>query len=322
MLFGHNRHCERSEAIQGLGRGLDCFVAALLAMTVWAVAPAAAQTPSVQDLNILDGNHVAQKEHCWAVADGSLVCGFVAVDPATGLPFSGTDLPPLPQGAAQDGTDATGATPPAGAAGIRGWLSGLYLDFGAPGSTACATDSGSCNVNALLQRIAQRLTSLIASNLAVTESQLETDLGAPGAAACATDTASCALNAQMQRLAQRLTSILTALGSPMQATGGTIAPLAVAPTDCGGTITTGGAAQTAAAADSSRKSLLIENPVAATEDLFGSVTGAATTTGAGDYFDLAPGGSATLTLAGTVIQAAVSVNAATTGHRFLCTYTR
>ncbi|MDB5514022.1 MAG: hypothetical protein JWQ17_780 [Tardiphaga sp.] len=27
------RHCERSEAIQGHGKELDCFVAALLAMT-------------------------------------------------------------------------------------------------------------------------------------------------------------------------------------------------------------------------------------------------------------------------------------------------
>jgi hypothetical protein len=28
------RHCERSEAVQRLGKTLDCFVAALLAMTV------------------------------------------------------------------------------------------------------------------------------------------------------------------------------------------------------------------------------------------------------------------------------------------------
>jgi hypothetical protein len=32
-------------------------------------------------------------------------------------------------------------------------------DLGAPGATACATDTGSCSLNALLQRIAQRLTS-------------------------------------------------------------------------------------------------------------------------------------------------------------------
>jgi hypothetical protein len=32
----------------------------------------------------------------------------------------------LPPGAAQDGTDATGVTAPAGGAGVRGWLSGIY----------------------------------------------------------------------------------------------------------------------------------------------------------------------------------------------------
>src|SRR5580704_4891828 len=41
------------------------------------------------------------------------------------LPVSAGTLP-LPAGAAQDGTDATGVTPPAGAVGIRGWLSGMY----------------------------------------------------------------------------------------------------------------------------------------------------------------------------------------------------
>jgi hypothetical protein len=41
------------------------------------------------------------------------------------LPVSAGTLP-LPAGAAQDGTDANGVTPPAGAVGIRGWLSGIY----------------------------------------------------------------------------------------------------------------------------------------------------------------------------------------------------
>ena len=34
-------------------------------------------------------------------------------------------------------------------------------NVGAPGSTACSTDTGSCNINALSQRIAQRISSLI-----------------------------------------------------------------------------------------------------------------------------------------------------------------
>lgn len=33
-------------------------------------------------------------------------------------------------------------------------------NLGAPGATVCATDTGSCSINALLQRIAQRLTTL------------------------------------------------------------------------------------------------------------------------------------------------------------------
>lgn len=36
----------------------------------------------------------------------------------------------LPSGAAQDGTDASGVTPPSGATGIRGWLSGIYNRLG------------------------------------------------------------------------------------------------------------------------------------------------------------------------------------------------
>jgi hypothetical protein len=36
-------------------------------------------------------------------------------------------------------------------------------DIGPPGATACATDTGSCSVNALLQRVAQRLTSILGS---------------------------------------------------------------------------------------------------------------------------------------------------------------
>lgn len=35
--------------------------------------------------------------------------------------------------------------------------------MGYPGDTACATDTGSCTLNALIQRVAQRLTSLISS---------------------------------------------------------------------------------------------------------------------------------------------------------------
>lgn len=67
-------------------------------------------------------------------------------------------------------------------------------------------------------------TNLNTSALALdtTLATTNTDLGPPGAAACATDNGSCALNALLQRNNQRLTTINTTLGSPIQATGGTV----------------------------------------------------------------------------------------------------
>ena len=43
-------------------------------------------------------------------------------------------------------------------------------NIGAPGSTACATDTGSCSGNQLLQRIAQRLTSILTGPVPVSQS--------------------------------------------------------------------------------------------------------------------------------------------------------
>jgi hypothetical protein len=70
---------------------------------------------------------------------GTSTGGALPVQGVTGgvsVPVSGTFWPatqpvsaaslPLPSGAAQDGADATGVTPPSGAVGIRGWLSGIY----------------------------------------------------------------------------------------------------------------------------------------------------------------------------------------------------
>ncbi len=39
---------------------------------------------------------------------------------------------PLPTGAAADGSDGTGITPPTGGTGIRGWLSGIYSKLSNP----------------------------------------------------------------------------------------------------------------------------------------------------------------------------------------------
>lgn len=116
-------------------------------------------------------------------------------------------------------------------------------------------------------------------------------------------------------------------GNPLYIQG-TISPgaVAVTPTDKGGTITSGGTAQALAASNTSRKLLVVQNPCTATgqgiataESLFVAVSGTATVNGAGNFAELAPCGSATISLNGQVITAAVSVIAATTSHRWLAT---
>lgn len=89
--------------------------------------------------------------------------------------------------------------------------------------------------------------------------------------------------------------------------------VSVTTTDKAGTLTSGGAAQTAIASNASRKGWCIQNPVSATEDLFVRVNGTASaTTGV----DLSPGFQA-CNLPGLIDTAAVSVFAATTSHTWL-----
>ena len=57
---------------------------------------------------------------------------------ATTQPVSAASLP-LPTGAAQDGTDASGVTPPTGATGIRGWLSAIFNIASSPIPAAVTT---------------------------------------------------------------------------------------------------------------------------------------------------------------------------------------
>lgn len=94
-------------------------------------------------------------------------------------------------------------------------------------------------------------------------------------------------------------------------TGGTGAGTA---TDFGGTITAGGTAQTAIAANTSRKNALCQNPTSALEDLFLSITSTVPSASGNNYASLSPGGTATI-----IGTSAVKVIAATTGHRFYCT---
>lgn len=120
---------------------------------------------------------------------------------------------------------------------------GALTTMGAEADAACVTDNGACTIEAVLKRLAQRITALIGATLAVTDSTTEantgtiatnsgavaantgttnTDLGAPGATACATDTGSCSLNALAQRIAQRVTSLIGATLNTIATSSGAV----------------------------------------------------------------------------------------------------
>lgn len=85
--------------------------------------------------------------------------------------------------------------------------------------------------------------------------------------------------------------------------------------DGSGTVTTGGTSRQVFAANDGRNYLFCQNPIDATEKLtidFGRA--ASLTTGA---IELAPGGSINF-LGAAVPIASVNVNAATSGHRYVC----
>jgi len=133
------------------------------------------------------------------------------------------------------GTFFQATQPVSGAVGS--FLDGALVTLGTEADAACSTDNGTCTAEALLKRANQRDTSIITAlgsplqaggsigNLFALDATLgttNTDLGPLGATVCATDTGSCSINALFQRNNQRLTSLLTALGTPMQTTGGTV----------------------------------------------------------------------------------------------------
>lgn len=98
--------------------------------------------------------------------------------------------------------------------------------FGAVNETAPATDTASSGLNGRLQRIAQRITSLIAllpaslggktaaaslSITTATDDPLVALFGGVTETAPGTDTASSGLNGRLQRIAQRVTSLIALL---------------------------------------------------------------------------------------------------------------
>ena len=126
----------------------------------------------------------------------------------TALPVSAAALP-LPTGAATETT-----------------LAAIETKTGSLTETAPATDTASSGLNGRLQRIAQRITSLIglfptslggkvaASSFAVTTATDDPPLallGAVNETAPASDTASSGLNGRLQRIAQRFTSLIALL---------------------------------------------------------------------------------------------------------------
>lgn len=96
--------------------------------------------------------------------------------------------------------------------------------IGAVNETAPGTDTASSGLNGRLQRIAQRLTTLIglvpaslgqkasaASFAVVLSTEQEAEIGSLTEAAPATDTAAAGLNGRLQRIAQRITSLIALL---------------------------------------------------------------------------------------------------------------
>lgn len=104
---------------------------------------------------------------------------------------------------------------------------------------------------------------------------------------------------------KRLLLVVAAISAP-----------AFAQTDGSGTVTAGGTSQAVFQANVNRSYLECQNPTAATEVLFVSTNGPAST--AGGSYELAAGGSIRFAMPAYVPNDIVSVTAATTGHRFVC----
>lgn len=89
-------------------------------------------------------------------------------------------------------------------------------------------------------------------------------------------------------------------------------------TRCSSTVATGGTSQTAVPANKGIKAWWIQNPSTATDSIFLDFTGAAVST-AGTSVELEPGQM--LSFGGPVIwNNGVTVNAATTGDKYVCFY--
>lgn len=102
---------------------------------------------------------------------------------------------------------------------------------------------------------------------------------------------------------------------PTSSSGGSSAPVVVTTTTTAGTITTGGTAQDASAANASRKGWCVTNNSALAEPLYVRAGGTASPTVAVPI----PAGGQACNAPGLINQGAISVVAATTGHSFVST---
>ncbi len=242
-------------------------------------------------------------------------------------------------GAFASGAFASGSIA-SGALASGSIASGAMVDLGAQADAACGTATGTCSLIALTKYLnssvnssipagtnligdvnlrqggtALSATNGIYSNLLVGNAAVATGTGAQGATSprvtVATDSATVAGSSS-------LPAGTNSIGKVEQAVN-------VTPNNCGGTITTGGTAQNAFTAGATKHGFTIAN-IDTTEVMWISFT---TTAAPSDTqsFPLAPATATTFaglssytTPAGFGMNTALSVVAATTGHKFSCTW--
>lgn len=184
------------------------------------------QTNGTQKTKITDGTDDAQVVQLGVQlqnTDKGLVTNTVIHGLNSGGGGSYVDVKVTPSGALVTETTVTSSALPTGAATSANQATELTR-LGDLTETAPATDTASSGLNGRLQRIAQRLTSLIAlfpislgskadaSSFAVTwATEDKAYIGSLIETAPASDTASSGLNGRLQRIAQRLTSLIALL---------------------------------------------------------------------------------------------------------------
>jgi hypothetical protein len=175
----------------------------------------------------------------FAFTEGSGKTG--AADDIGGVLYPRVKVTWGPDATANDADTASGKALPVQLRESDGTDVAIGGKLGALAEAAPATDTASSGLNGRLQRIAQRLTTLISSTIAISaaslplpsgaatettlgtrlsESDFDTKTGSLTEAAPATDTASSGLNGRLQRIAQRLTSLIALLPTSLGANGG------------------------------------------------------------------------------------------------------